>query len=82
MDKYCGIYKTLGDKRLATHLLQGLEIILKAIIKLGFETNTLNENDLLEIKNSFDIRRLDHAHNKIIPTNMLTKFRDPSSKLI
>jgi hypothetical protein len=32
IDKYCGIMHTLGDRRLSTHLFQGLEILVKIAI--------------------------------------------------
>ena len=31
--KYCGVFKTLGDKRLQTHLFQGLVTLLQKSIK-------------------------------------------------
>ena len=33
IDKYCGIFRTLGDKRLRTHLLCGMEKILLNVAK-------------------------------------------------
>lgn len=31
--KYCGIYETLGDQRLGTHLLQGLRVIIARLLQ-------------------------------------------------
>ena len=28
VEKYCGVFETLGEKRLASHLLSGLEVLL------------------------------------------------------
>ena len=28
VEKYCGVFETLGEKRLASHLLPGLEVLL------------------------------------------------------
>jgi hypothetical protein len=32
MDKYCGLFETLGDKRLQTHLFQGLTTLIKKAV--------------------------------------------------
>ena len=32
IEKYCGLYKTYGDKRLASHLIAGLIMIIKKVI--------------------------------------------------
>jgi hypothetical protein len=33
--KYCSVYSTIGEKRLGTHLLQGLDILLYEIFKIS-----------------------------------------------
>ena len=47
IDKYCGIFRTLSDKRLGTHLLCGFNKILENIAKIciskGFKEEQLNE---------------------------------------
>ena len=50
IDKYCGIFKTLGDKRLKTHLLCGLEKILEIISKLCVDKKLINDELLNELK--------------------------------
>lgn len=37
IDKYCGIFETLGEKRLSTHLFQGLEKILFNLVQNNLE---------------------------------------------
>jgi len=32
IDKFCGVFETLGEKRLATHLLQGVEVLLHFLV--------------------------------------------------
>lgn len=58
IDKYCGIYLTLGDKRLRTHLLCGLDRILDNITKLCVTKNLINEEQLNEIKKIYQESRL------------------------
>lgn len=58
IDKYCGIYLTLGDKRLRTHLLCGLDRILDNITKLCVTKNLINEEQLNEIKKIYPESRL------------------------
>ena len=58
IDKYCGIFKTLGDKRLRTHLLCGLEKIMETISKLCVNKQLINEELLNEIKKIFPATRL------------------------
>jgi len=31
--KFCGIFKTLGDRRVATHLLQGLHVLIRFLVQ-------------------------------------------------
>ena len=58
VDKYCGIFHTLGDKRLRTHLLCGLEKILEKIATLCVSKQLVNEELLNEIKKIFPATRL------------------------
>ena len=58
VDKYCGIFHTLGDKRLRTHLLCGLEKILETIATLCVSKKLINEELLNEIKKIFPATRL------------------------
>ena len=58
VDKYCGIFHTLGDKRLRTHLLCGLEKILEKIATLCVSKQLINEEILNEIKKIFPATRL------------------------
>ena len=58
VDKYCGIFRTLGDKRLRTHLLCGIEKILENMAKLCISKGTLKEENLEEIKKIFPTSRL------------------------
>ena len=58
VDKYCGIFHTLGDKRLRTHLLCGLEKILEKIATLCVSKQLINEELLNEIKKIFPATRL------------------------
>ena len=57
IDKYCSIYKTLGDRRLGTHLLKGIEIILEAIIETAFNEFHINEESYNNIYNLFNEKR-------------------------
>ena len=43
IDKYCSIYETLGDRRLGSHLLKGMEILIESIIETGIDKFNLNE---------------------------------------
>ena len=58
IDKYCGIFHTLGDKRLRTHLLCGIERILENIAKLCISKGVIKEENLEEIKKIFPESRL------------------------
>lgn len=57
IDKYCSIYKTLGDRRLGTHLLRGIEIIMDAIIETAINEFNIDKNEYENIYNLFDERR-------------------------
>ena len=50
IDKYCGIFETLGDRRLQTSLFQGLNRLLQ----IAFSTARENFIDKLEKKKSID----------------------------
>ena len=58
VDKYCGIFRTLGDKRLRTHLLCGLEKLLEIISKICVNKKLINEEILNEIKKIYPEKRL------------------------
>ena len=58
IDKYCGIFRTFGERRLRTHLLLGFDIILESIAKLCISKNSINEENLNEIKKIFPESRL------------------------
>jgi hypothetical protein len=58
IDKFCGLYKTYGDKRLATNLIGGLMMLLRGV-KVG-KTGL--------IKQLFDKRRLNEK-GELIPTH-------------
>jgi len=47
VDKFCSIYKTLGDRRLGTHLLKGLEIIIEAIVETAINEFHIDENHII-----------------------------------
>ena len=54
IDKYCSIYETLGDRRLGSHLLKGMEMIIESIIETVIDKFNLNEeayNNLLLLFN-------------------------------
>lgn len=42
IEKYCGIYETLGEKRLGSHLLSGLSIIAEKLSHF-FDSNSINQ---------------------------------------
>ena len=75
IDKYCGIFKTLGDKRLRAHLLSGLEKILEIISKLCVSVQLINEEILNEIKKIFPATRLPDK----IETFKTIKFFGPNN---
>ena len=58
IDKYCGIFRTLGDKRLRTHLLCGIEKILLNVAKLCISKGLIKEEQLKEIKKIYPESRL------------------------
>ena len=58
VDKYCGIFRTLGDKRLRTHLLCGVEKVLLNVAKLCISKGVIKEEQLEEIKKIYPESRL------------------------
>ena len=75
IDKYCGIFKTLGDKRLKTHLLCGLEKILEIISKLCVDKKLINDESLNELKKIFPSARLPNK----IETFKIIQFFGPKN---
>ena len=73
IDKYCGIYRTSGDKRLRTHLLCGFEKLLEIISTLCVRKKLINEEILNEIKKIFPEQRLPNE----IETFRTTSFFGP-----
>ena len=57
IDKYCSIFLTIGERRLRTHLLCGIDIILENIGKLCISKGLLNKDNLNEIKKIFPENR-------------------------
>ena len=57
IDKYCSIFKTIGERRLRTHLLLGIEKILGKIANLGISKGLINKDILDEIKKIFPEKR-------------------------
>lgn len=57
IDKYCSIYETLGDRRLGTHLLKGLEILLESIVELAVSKYKLDEESFENIYSLFPEKR-------------------------
>ena len=57
VDKYCSIFKTLGDRRLGTHLLKGIEIIFEAIIECAINEFHIDEDSYNNIYNLFNDKR-------------------------
>ena len=74
IDKYCGIFTTIGDKRLRTHLLGGIERILEYFSKLCISKNNFKEENLEEIKKIFPENRLP---NNIETFNTIQFFGPP-----
>ena len=65
IDKYCSIFKTIGERRLRTHLLLGIEKILGKIANLGISKGLINKDILEEIKKIFPEKRYPNK----FPTN-------------
>ena len=77
VDKYCGIFRTLGDKRLRTHLLCGLEKILEVISTICTSKQLINEEIMNEIKKIYPQNRLPNE----IETYKTIKFFGPDPKI-
>ena len=58
IDKYCSIFLTKGERRLRTHLLNGIDIILENISKLCISKGLFTKDNLIKIKNIFPEERL------------------------
>ena len=61
VNKYCSIYETLGDRRLGTHLLKGLEILVDSITEAAIKEFNMDINSYNNIKRLF----IDKGRNKI-----------------
>jgi len=77
IDKYCGIFRTLGDKRLRTHLLCGLEKILEVISTICTSKQLINEEIMNEIKKIYPQNRLPNEFE----TYKTIKFFGPDPKI-
>eukprot|EP00831_Metopus_contortus_P008195 TRINITY_DN13154_c0_g1_i3.p1 TRINITY_DN13154_c0_g1~~TRINITY_DN13154_c0_g1_i3.p1 ORF type:complete len:371 (+),score=62.90 TRINITY_DN13154_c0_g1_i3:153-1265(+) len=71
MDKYCAIYKTLGERRLGTHLINGMMRMLGAISKVAVKT--LTELQITKIRTVFPQMR---AEKKSIETYKMIRNKD------
>ena len=76
IDKYCSIFRTIGERRLRTHLLCGIDIILENIGKLCISKGVLNKEYLNEIKKIFPESRLP---DKIETYKTISFFNNPSN---
>lgn len=47
IEKYCGIYETFGDKRLATNLITGLFGIIDRLLLSAIKSGAIDEEELL-----------------------------------
>ena len=57
ISKYCSIYETLGDRRLGTHLLKGLEMLLDSITETAIKEFNMDINSYNNIKKLFKEER-------------------------
>ena len=57
IDKYCSIYETLGDRRLGSHLLNGIEMLIESIIETAIDKYDLNEKTINDLINLFNEER-------------------------
>ena len=80
IDKYCSIYKTLGDRRLGTHLLRGIEIILDAIIETAINEYNLDQSAYDNICNLFNERRRKFSINSEYAIREINLPKDISLK--
>jgi len=74
VDKYCGVFETFAEKRLATHLLQGIEVFLHYLIDHHLSEKVTQETLL----NLFPAeRRLEEdPENPVTPLSWLGPFLD------
>jgi len=61
IDKYCSIYETLGDRRLGSHLLKGMEMLIESIIETAIEKFNMNEESYNNIYMLFNEERRNNA---------------------
>lgn len=79
LEKYCGIYETYGDKRLATNLMTGLFAIIDRLILAGIRSGLVNEEELMErIIKAYPASRI--RDGKVKETHKLEISKDPWSK--
>lgn len=75
IDKYCGIFKTLGDRRLQTNLSQGLCRLIKDVVKEG-RAEIANQSAIEELLTLFKSKgRFDETKGELQPSWKLKKFR-------
>ncbi len=49
LDKYCAVFSTLGERRLGSHLLNGFQMVLKAIAQVAIEQLKADEDYLKRV---------------------------------
>ena len=69
IDKYCSIFRTIGERRLRTHLLLGIEKILGNISKLCISKRLVNQDVLNEIKKIFPEKRFPNKFPTYLATS-------------
>lgn len=62
IDKHCGVFETLAEKRMATHLLQGIEVLLHYLLDHCLK----KETNLDDFKILFPLLRLAEEPDMII----------------
>jgi hypothetical protein len=83
IDKFCGVFETFGEKRLATHLLQGLEVLLHFIIKEAGENEDIIEQLVKDLPLDRIHRDADAKLTDIDPSSWEAPFLDvPTAKTI
>ena len=79
VDKYCSIYETLGDRRLGTHLLKGLQFLLDSITEAAikeFNMDICSYNNIKKIfyaKKRKNIESIFTVEQVFIPEGMSLK---------
>ena len=69
IDKYCSIYETLGDRRLGSHLLKGMEMLIGAIVEAAIEKFDMGEESYNNIYSLFpEARRKQSINSTFIMT--------------